>query len=71
MFAYEQEVCLVYVVEPNEAETLAVPGPHGRCLDWNPESYADFIRVHPLADSSPVADLARLIRRRSGIRWRM
>ena len=52
MFAYEQEVRLVYVVEFNQAETLAVREPYGRCLDWNPESHADFIRVHPLADSS-------------------
>lgn len=53
MFAYEQEVRLVYVVERNQAETPAVREQHGRCLDWNPESYADFIRVHPLADYTP------------------
>lgn len=52
MFAYEQEVRLVYVVEPNQCEALAPPEQHGRCLNWNPESHADFIRVHPLADSS-------------------
>ncbi len=49
MFAYEQEVRLVHVAEPDQAETLGVRD-FGRCLDWSVEEHADCIRVHPLAD---------------------
>jgi hypothetical protein len=51
MFAYEQEVRLVYVAESDQDESLDVRE-HGRCLGWDPESHVDSIRVHPLADTS-------------------
>lgn len=51
MFAYEQEVRLVYIAEPGQHETLAIRE-DGRCLDWRPEDHIDFVRVHPLADAS-------------------
>lgn len=51
MFAYEQEVRMVHVVELDQAETLGVQD-FGRCLDWSAEDHADCIRVHPLADAS-------------------
>lgn len=51
MFAYEQEIRLVHVAEPDKAETLGVRD-FGRCLDWSLEDHADGVRVHPLADAS-------------------
>jgi hypothetical protein len=51
MFAYEQEVRIVYQREiknitNDTSEVLGYP------VDWDPEEAVCFIRVHPEADSS-------------------
>jgi hypothetical protein len=62
MFAYEQEVRMVHVAEPDQAEALGVRD-FGRCLDWSAEDHADCIRVHPLSDGSFMEAVASAVER--------
>ena len=56
MFEYEQEVRLI----KSEADA-ATDNALGRAFDWNPETSADRILVHPQADPSFMATVLGVV----------
>ena len=50
MFAYEQEVRIVFSTENENTDSESEV--RGIALDWNPENNVESIRVHPEADAA-------------------
>jgi len=65
MFAYEHEVRILHLIDPNHAE----PVPVGFGLPWNPEKHVESIHVHPDSDDSFFASVSATVQTYSPLLW--
>lgn len=56
MFAYEQEVRVVFHIETNDGADAIC-----HCIDWDPEKNLESIRVHPEADQSFIETVTAVV----------